>query len=241
MARGLQLSKMGKRKRVTKQWGTKAKKRNGRAQAGQIIGLGPKDFGFPDRLRTKLRYCDTYTLTASTVMKQQAMKMNDLYDPDQTGLGHQPMWYDQFTAVYNQYTVRYAKLTATFTPTDPPSLTGLVNAPTLVGVIGSQASSISASNARTLMELNDGDLKLLGDQSGGNNVKTCVITYEPLRDTGFSADDSNNKTLVTTSPTTLFYANVFKFSQAAFASNVVVNVCIDYHVEFSDRKEATAS
>ena len=91
-----------------------------------------------------------------------------------------------------------------------------------------------------MLELNDGDIKLLGDQGGGNNVRTATITYEPRRDTGFSADDSNNKTLVTTSPTTPFYANVFKFSQGSTSSNIIANVCIDYVVEFSDRKEATA-
>ena len=40
--------------------------------------------------------------------------MNSLFDPDQTGTGHQPYYFDQFAALYNRYTVLGSKLTAEF-------------------------------------------------------------------------------------------------------------------------------
>ena len=42
--------------------------------------------------------------------------MNSLFDPDFTGTGHQPYYFDQFATIYQRYTVIGSKLTATFTP-----------------------------------------------------------------------------------------------------------------------------
>ena len=72
-------------------------------------------FGFPDEFITTIRYVDVYTLTsASNGIAKQYMRMNSLFDPDQTGTGHQPYYFDQFAALYNRYTVLGSKLTAEF-------------------------------------------------------------------------------------------------------------------------------
>ena len=67
-------------------------------------------FGFPDEFITTIRYVDVYTLTsASNGIAKQYMRMNSLFDPDQTGTGHQPYYFDQFAALYNRYTVLGSK------------------------------------------------------------------------------------------------------------------------------------
>ena len=38
---------------------------------------------------------------------------NSLYDPDVTSTGHQPMFFDNFMAVYNRYRVNYSQITVT--------------------------------------------------------------------------------------------------------------------------------
>lgn len=38
---------------------------------------------------------------------------NSLYDPDQTSIGHQPMYFDNYMAVYEKYRVNYAVITVT--------------------------------------------------------------------------------------------------------------------------------
>lgn len=57
----------------------------------------------PQRFITKMKYSeyvDTGSLTG-----QYAFNMNSLYDPNRTGLGHQPYGYDTLATLYNRYRV----------------------------------------------------------------------------------------------------------------------------------------
>jgi hypothetical protein len=63
-------------------------------------------FGFPDRLLTKLRYCDTGVVSGATgSVGQQVFRLNSTFDPDFTNVGHQPMFRDTYASVYDQYSV----------------------------------------------------------------------------------------------------------------------------------------
>jgi len=68
--------------------------------------------GFPNTLTNTLRYWQQFTVavTASGWGIQQ-MSCNNLYDPDVTGTGHQPHYYDQCTALYNHWRVLKSKCT----------------------------------------------------------------------------------------------------------------------------------
>lgn len=81
-------------------------------------GLGPALLNpFPQRRYVKLRYVQEYTLDPSSgTPVYQVFVCNGLYDPDATGTGHQPMFFDQLTAIYNHYEVYGSKITAKFLP-----------------------------------------------------------------------------------------------------------------------------
>lgn len=66
-------------------------------------GLNPV---FP-RLRTRLHYADTFTVTTSVGpgIGNAIFNLNGLFDPDSSGVGHQPMGFDQFSTLYNRYRV----------------------------------------------------------------------------------------------------------------------------------------
>jgi len=65
---------------------------------------------------TRVRYCDNFNLacTAAGSIGKQYMRLNSLYDPDQTGTGHQTYWNTQFAQIYNRYVVLGSKMTVTF-------------------------------------------------------------------------------------------------------------------------------
>lgn len=59
----------------------------------------------PDRMFVKLKYADVYTLTSTTSIATQIMRGNGMYDPDQTGVGHQPLGFDEWQAFYKKFYV----------------------------------------------------------------------------------------------------------------------------------------
>ena len=61
--------------------------------------------GFPVRMNVRLVYEDLITLTPGTPLASYVFRGNSLYDPDYTGTGHQPRYYDQLTPIYGRYKV----------------------------------------------------------------------------------------------------------------------------------------
>ena len=72
--------------------------------------------GFPDTLQTTLRYQETLSLSSSSgALFGYVYNLNGLYDPNHTGTGHQPLYFDQLMTIYNHYIVIGAKITVKFT------------------------------------------------------------------------------------------------------------------------------
>jgi len=61
--------------------------------------------GFPDKFRITLKYVASTSFSASATPAAQVYRPNGLFDIDLTGTGSQPLWYDQITAIYQEYVV----------------------------------------------------------------------------------------------------------------------------------------
>lgn len=82
---------------------------------------------FKPRLFKKLTYTQTVTLTSSTTGNSsggaQLWRLNSVFDPDYSGVGHQPLWFDEIKALgYTNYLVHGANVDLTFTD---PSADGM--------------------------------------------------------------------------------------------------------------------
>jgi len=80
--------------------------------------VGNADSPFPTLLMTHLSYCDvgvTRTSTAGAFSSPYRFRLHSLFDPNETGTGHQPRYYDTLlgangsNAPYRQYCVYGAK------------------------------------------------------------------------------------------------------------------------------------
>lgn len=76
------------------------KKKGRKMTVSASNSLGP----LPARYITKHKYSQTLQLTALNNY-QYLFNLNSLFDPDRTGIGHQPYGYDQLAALYNRYRV----------------------------------------------------------------------------------------------------------------------------------------
>lgn len=76
--------------------------------------------GRPQRMIAKLVYFTSGQLAnAAGLYQTQQMNLNSLYDPDRSGIGHQPLGRDQWATWYNRYRVFKTDYIITFTNLDP--------------------------------------------------------------------------------------------------------------------------
>lgn len=208
-------------------------------RAGRVTGLSRSDFGFPDLLKTKLHYCDVVQLTASAGSPGLwQFRMNSLFDPDFTGTGHQPQWFDQLAAVYQRYRVLGAKITAKFIPNTINSAEVGDTGPYIVGITTKVGSTFAAATYAAILEDGNSINDIVVDKQGGNNLKVLSNTYSPMRDTGLDPYDDTLGALVSANPTTQYFATVWAMDiSESVAPDVQCQIEIEFACEFSWRNE----
>lgn len=84
--------------------GTKfAKKKNA------IARLSVPRFGFPLQKWMRHRYVNYFAVTGTSALQQVGYFANGMYQPSTAGATHQPMYFDNMTAIYDHYTVMKSK------------------------------------------------------------------------------------------------------------------------------------
>ena len=67
--------------------------------------------GIPESIVMKMKYTAVLSYNSITTSPfYHFFKINDLYDPDQTGVGHQPYYFDQISNLWARYTVYGCKM-----------------------------------------------------------------------------------------------------------------------------------
>jgi len=72
-----------------------------------------RDINTADRLRVKLRYVSYLVGTTSVTAAYNIFNGNNLFDPDRTGVGHQPRGFDQYATQYRNYCVYASRIKIT--------------------------------------------------------------------------------------------------------------------------------
>lgn len=190
--------------------------------------------GFPTKLTAKLRYAETFTLTSTAgVVGTQNFAANGLFDPNLTGAGHQPMYFDQYMAVYNHFTVLGAKITITAINTS-----GTV--PMNIGCYLNDDATAVTSMQNALEESNS-TFKMLG--TTGADSKTLVRTFSAKGTFGGSLlSDANLQGNATTNPPELSVFTVQAQSADATSTGTVVCMAvIDYVATFQELKDPASN
>lgn len=81
----------------------KGKARKGKRTGRKTVVVNRAITPVPQRFLTQHKYSTTFTL--GSLQPIYRMNLNSLYDPDQTGTGHQPYGFDQMAALFNRYRV----------------------------------------------------------------------------------------------------------------------------------------
>lgn len=163
-------------------------------------------------------------------------KMNDIYDPDVTNVGHQPFGHDQWALYYTKYTVIGAKITASFNWNSQRGPTNVV-----CGIIADENTSLPTT-VHTKQERYPGCTKTLIANSNGH--VTVDAFYSMKKWFSKKTDDSHQHvTPFGSSPFLPAYFNVFvQSTDGTTSSNPVhVDISISYIVKMIEPKDVLGS
>lgn len=224
----------GKRKTKKSLKGTKRRykrKRNGRAN--MVIS---RSSPIPDRFFTKLHYTELITLSYTGTLKTYQFKMNDIYDPNYTGTGHQPMGHDQFALLYSKYRVYGCRYNVIWSNTNA-TYQG-------EGLVQLRPNSTLSATFEDAMEDSYRQYRVLPCE--GSEVKTIngyasVAKLYGVKKSEVAIGD-NFAANIGASPNVGIYMNLYVQNQdVATALTVVARVNFTFFVEFYERKILGAS
>jgi len=216
------------------------KQKNGRSQnpfseAPKSVVRVPKVFGFPDRYECSLKYVEEFTFTGTGTTTNQVMRLNSLFDPNLTGTGHQPKYFDQLAAVYGTYIVL---------STDFKVKLSNANANTVRYAIAVSDSAQSSTGVQDLSESKRSVSGFLGLNSGYRSVAehTGSINMATLHGDKYVDAQDNLQATVATSPQDPAYLTVaVADANLSNAVSVFVEITLDFHCAFKDFTEVGAS
>lgn len=187
-----------------------------------------------------MRYQDELTFSPSLIspLSTYVYRANSIFDPDFTGVGHQPLGHDEWSKFYNKYVVLGSKITIR------SQTNNAVNIPCIVGIQMSDASAVVAATSLALIEQGTAKWCFFSGTTNGrpaicsqkysakrwHNVKNAKDAYGLLADMGSNPTDQ-----------TYFIVFGSAYDGLSAASQQYLTVTIEYIVELSDPVELVQS
>lgn len=179
-----------------------------------------------------LRYCETVIIDPGIAIGTYIFSANNAYDPNYTGVGHQPMGFDQYSTFYNRYTVMKAKMTCNYQVSSGGDkyFIGLALRDTYVG----------ATDTITFREQGDCTYGFLSDIQSAPSQKNLTKWYNAKKqyDVKDAMDIGRLGAYVTAGPTeqNYFHISVGPADGASDEGALICNVTITYWITFSEPK-----
>jgi len=211
--------KYAAKKRVTKRKFSKRTKGAKKYTVKVRSSLGP----IAPRSIVSMRYNQ---LLQSTVAGDQVFSLNSVYDPDITGLGHQPYGRDTYAALYNRYRV--------FAVSGSVSSSCLSGQTGIVSLVATNSAAL-LTNQTLVSEMPHSRKQLIAV----GQVKTMKFKFNLPRINGSTStaykSDDRFQSLVNNNPTEIMCMHLLSTDALGGPTTTLYNdITINYHVEWFD-------
>lgn len=226
-----------RKRNYRKRGAKKAPYRKRKAKYQKAVITRMKGSGFSDSMFVKLNYVDYIQLRPGTMYSQYVFRGNSLFDPDYTGTGHQPMYFDQYAAIYGRYRVAGCSIKVdSVNASGTSSLYFILFPSTDVATLTSISLALEQGRARAPRVIP------AGNTGENGRIKTYCSTRKAVGLTKGQAMDDSLTATVGSTPSQVWYWNCF-WESTDNSSNVVANVIVKltYYVQFFDRMPSAQS
>lgn len=189
---------------------------------------------FPDVMYVTMKYCeainDSSAITNSGVYQ---FRGNSIFDPNFTGVGHQPLGHDTYEQLYRRYTVLGSSITVHFINTDADPVTVAV-APKYNSVAGSVIEQlIEDENGRSLTV----------SATGSDDSGVLRSPYIASRDILGAAEAESVSTFFGSNPTVPWYWGIIytNLNGGGTGFDVKFRVVINYYVQLDGKTSMALS
>jgi len=199
-----------------------------------IVYLGRNPF--PLQIQNTLVYNESVLFTVTLgAMQTWSFRANGMYDPNNTGTGHQPLYYDQLKEIYNHWVVIKSK--ATFRFTCPSTGDKSLQIATCVD----DDTAIVVTNPAFVAERKGAKFSMW-NPAAGNPAPVHVAYYNAAAMfAGDPLSDQNQQGLAGSDPLEQALFHVCISDADATSFNMQVNVQIEYDVVWSEIKSVSSS
>lgn len=205
-----------------------------------LIQRAPTGHPFPQRYLTKLRYVSEALSHTTGNTQDRVFRGNSLFDPDLTGVGHQPRGFDQLAGLYNVYRVLGSRCTIRAVPRDATA--GSQNL-WYAAVPSLDGASLSAVPYYDIREMPYSKSKFRTLYNGPVTLKKYMSTAQiEGRKKSVIRADNDFSAPVTGNPDHQWYWHVVMGTMDNLSLlNVTYYIEIDYYVAFENRKQLSVS
>jgi len=180
-----------------------------------------------------MKYVQQVSLDPSAGLVNNSFNANSLYDPDQTGTGHQPNGYDTLSALYSRYLVESSVIDVKYFPQGPTT-----SVPLAFGVNLYDGSSPYPSGAIAMLEQSNGKYVIsCKNAANGVAVPHVKTKFDARKWFGIKDLDDNRENigaLTNSNPTRRCYFQVWcgPTDESTDVDAVLAVVEIFYTVQF---------
>lgn len=230
----------GKYPKKPRKYYRRLKEQYGRDTAMSSISRIPLA-GMPLRKLIRMRYSDDVALSFTTAgfATAHVLRLNSIFDPDLTSVGHQPMGHDEWAQFYEHYTVLSARVRADFYPT---SASGTLGNSTC-GILFSHDST-PKTNGDNIIESGRAVWKRMGPRDGSPSSATVTRNWSAKKWFGPYTAREKYASDMGTNPGEIVYAHLFGIPVAELVSvsdSIRIRFAIDYLVLLDTPRDLIAS
>lgn len=178
----------------------------------------------PARQIVKMKYAETFTTNVSNAYNYN-YNLNSIFDPNRTGVGHQPYGHDQLATLYNRYRVISCSYVINAYSGGYPVRFGALPA-NEVKTVGTVAELIENPRAQYRIQIPSGNTQFL-------TGKVYLPALMGRTKTQYMADD-RYQAIFGASPAELAILNMSALTMTDVGTDVNFQITLEYTVECFD-------